>query len=75
MVDFIYLFIYLTAFYSCIKSLICVWLAVVPRGAGRADPGADEERWELLQPVGPQTAGRLHGLSRIAGRSARLPAQ
>lgn len=42
------------AFITEIRLLLC---AVLSRGAGCVDPGADEEGRELVQPVGTETAG------------------
>lgn len=36
------------------RLLLCV---VVQGGAGRADPGTDEEGRQLIQPVGAEAAG------------------
>lgn len=41
---------YVSLIYLC----LCV---VVQGGAGRADPGTDEEGWQLIQPMGSETAG------------------
>lgn len=55
-------------------NLMCL-LAVLQRGAGCADPGTDEEGRQLVQSLGPEAARRFHGLSRLAGRPARLTFQ
>lgn len=46
--------------------------AVLSGGAGRADPGADEEGGQLVQPVGAEAAGRLHGHARLPCGAAGL---
>lgn len=55
-------------FYMC--EYLC---SVIQGGAGCADPGADEEGWQLIQPLGPETAGGLHGLTWLPGWPACVP--